>query len=265
MNSKLLTITIPSYRQEKMLNRALDSLADQTFKNFDVVILDDNSGVDFSNILENFGDSLNIRIIKNENNLGAMKNLQASIFFKCDSDYVLSLHEDDYLADNYLENAIKALESNQDISFTSTRPEWILKTDPYQKFSQMDSKHEMFNVQEFVEAIIKNEPIMFSSIIYRVSDIVDAWDYAKYNTFCDRVFLTEILKQNSSKCVQFTSPGIRVRDHSKDQKDTRSKDVKFSHFFNMMRYYKNILGYRKIKTVSFFKYFIIGIWYMIRK
>ena len=98
-----------------------------------------------------------------------------------------------------------------------------------------------------------------------MSHIIEAWDYTKYNTFCDRVFLTEILKQNSGNCAQFTSPGIKVRDHSKDAKDTRSKDVNFSHFLNMVGYYKNILGHKKINTISFYKYFIVGIWYMIKK
>lgn len=266
MKTKLLTITIPSYKQEIMLRRALLSLSDQTFKDFEVLILDDKSEVDFKNILNEFSQSLNIEIRQNTKNLGAMENMRHSIMLNTDTKYVLSLHEDDYLSTNYIENAIKEMESDENISLSSTRPWWILKSDPYIQFKQNNSNFLKLNHSELVLSILKSEPIMFSSIIYRSRDIYNAWNYEKYNTFCDRVLLIDILKKSNSTCLQLTSPGIAVRDHSKDQKDTRSKDVKFSHFINLMVYYsKNINTLNLVSLSHLIKYFFIGIYYFYRK
>jgi hypothetical protein len=41
MHNKLLLVTIPSYRQPEQLDRALQGLANQTCKDFSVVIIDD--------------------------------------------------------------------------------------------------------------------------------------------------------------------------------------------------------------------------------
>lgn len=265
MNRHKLTVTIPSYKQKEMLRRALMSLADQTFKDFLVLILDDKSGLDFSNIKNEFADKLNIRIQTNQTNLGAMENMKQSIFIDTNSEYTLSLHEDDYLSIDYIETALEEMDKDNKISFASTRPIWILKDDPYKQLSQSSKEFIKMNAGDLVENIIKNEPIMFSSIIYRNRDLADAWDYKKYNTFCDRVFLTEILSQNKTFAIQFTSPGIAVRDHSKDQKDTRSKDVNFSHFFNIMQYYKKFLRMNLGNILHFSKYFSVGVWYMLKR
>lgn len=260
MNRHKLTVTIPSYKQEEMLRRALMSLADQTFKDFLALILDDKSGLDFSKIKNEFADKLNIRIQTNPTNLGAMENMKQSIFIDTNSEYTLSLHEDDYLSIDYIETALEEMDKDNKISFASTRPIWILKDDPYKQFSQSGKEFIKMNASDLVENIIKNEPIMFSSIIYRNLDLVDAWDYKKYNTFCDRVFLTEILSQNKTFAIQFTSPGIAVRDHSKDAHDGRSPNIKFSNFVSLIKYYKNVLR-KERKVKSFYdltRYFLIG-------
>lgn len=241
---KILLINIPSYKQETLLRRVLLSLQDQTFKNFKVVILDDLSGVDFFPIIRDF-DKLKIEIIKNNVNLGAMENIKQSVL-RSDTKYTMSLHEDDYLAENYLENAVSILEKNEKIAFVSTYPKWIKKEDVYSRWRQEDNQHIEHNAQEFVRSIISNESIIFGSIIYRSGFLSEnMWDYKKYNTFCDRVFLVEILKRNTAICAHIQSPGISVRDHSKDSQDLRSKDQKISHFIQVIKYYNKNLSEAK--------------------
>jgi glycosyltransferase involved in cell wall biosynthesis len=85
MHNKLLLVTIPSYRQPEQLDRALQGLANQTCKDFSVVIIDDNSGTDIASITKKYKDNISITVEKNENNIGAMNNLYRSITFKTNS------------------------------------------------------------------------------------------------------------------------------------------------------------------------------------
>ena len=58
-----LTVTIPSYRQPDLLNSCLLGLQHQTFKDFKIIIIDDNSGVNLSPILQKYSNTLNIEEI----------------------------------------------------------------------------------------------------------------------------------------------------------------------------------------------------------
>lgn len=68
-----LAIIIPAFRKQ-FLKQSLQSLADQTNKNFNLYIGDDNSPEDLKEIVEEFSSILNISYTKFDQNIGA-KNL----------------------------------------------------------------------------------------------------------------------------------------------------------------------------------------------
>jgi glycosyltransferase involved in cell wall biosynthesis len=71
-----------------MLQRALRALQDQTFKDFRIVILDDASDEDYSEILALFSN-LDISIERNPVNLGGMRNILKSILYETESPYIV--------------------------------------------------------------------------------------------------------------------------------------------------------------------------------
>lgn len=236
-----LTITIPSYRQPEMLSRALQALSIQTFKDFQVIILDDASGVDLASITAQFSNYFKIVILKNEKNLGAMSNMIKSILFETESDYVFSHHEDDFTKSNYLEIAIDILEENKNVSFVLSSAEWIEKNQLVTTRSINDRAYELFNEVEFTKQIIENRQFIFGSVIYRRSDLINNWEYDRYNTLCDRVFLIKILTKNNSLAAYIKEPSIFVRDHSLDERDDRSSDQNENHLIELVSYYRDIL------------------------
>ena len=44
----LVSIIIPTYKRSHMLERAIDSALNQTYKNIEIVVVDDNINVNFS-------------------------------------------------------------------------------------------------------------------------------------------------------------------------------------------------------------------------
>lgn len=236
-----LTITIPSYRQPEMLRRALQALSIQTFKDFQVIILDDASGVDLATITAQFSNYFKIEIIKNEKNLGAMPNMIKSILFETESDYIFSHHEDDFIKSNYLEVAIDILNENKNVSFVLTSAEWIEKNQLPAARTINDRSYELFNEVEFTKQIIENRQFIFGSVIYRRANLINNWEYDKYNTLCDRVFLIKILTRNNSLTAYVKEPSIFVRDHSLDERDDRSSSQNENHLIELVSFYRDIL------------------------
>ena len=51
-----VSVLLPVYNQEKFLNKTITSILKQTYKNFEIVISDDNSNDNSYNILQKFKD-----------------------------------------------------------------------------------------------------------------------------------------------------------------------------------------------------------------
>lgn len=65
-----VSVIIPTYNRAKFLKRAINSVLNQTFKDFELIIVDDGSTDDTSEVIYNFGDS-RIKYIRYEKNKGA--------------------------------------------------------------------------------------------------------------------------------------------------------------------------------------------------
>ena len=63
----LVSIIIPTYNQAKYIGKALQSIIDQTFKNWEAIIIDNHSTDDTQKVLNQFVDS-RIKCLKVNNN-----------------------------------------------------------------------------------------------------------------------------------------------------------------------------------------------------
>jgi glycosyltransferase involved in cell wall biosynthesis len=239
---KKVTVTIPSYKQLHLLMRALDGLQKQTFKEFSVIIIDDATDIYFTDLLKKYA-GLDISVIRNEKNLGAMGNEYKSITYQVKTPYILSLHEDDVITKEYLEHAVLALDSNQKIQFACGKPIWVQNETDVTKISYNNSSDfKLYNARELVSAILEYKPIIFGSVVYRRSSLSGVpWKIQKYKTLCDRIFLLDILQINNGLSAVFEQPKIFVRNHD-HRTDKRADGLTTEHIFEMYEYYKNVGG-----------------------
>lgn len=114
----IFSIIIPCYNCEKYIEKTLKSIINQTFKNIEVIIVDDGStdnSVKISeNILNNYG--FNFKIIRQENqgvSIARNIGLKNSI-----GKYVYMIDSDDFIDDDFLEYFYDRLENeNLDMAF----------------------------------------------------------------------------------------------------------------------------------------------------
>lgn len=78
LNNPLISVLMPAYNAEKYIKEAIESILNQTFSNFEFIIIDDGSIDATEEIIKSFKDS-RIVYIKNEKNLGLIKTLNKGI------------------------------------------------------------------------------------------------------------------------------------------------------------------------------------------
>lgn len=99
-----VSIVIPSFNSSKYIERALGSLCEQTYKKFEVIVVDDNSAdVDsLERIIFLYEKKLSIRLIKNneKKNASFSRNVGANL---AKGEYICFLDADDVFAFNKIE------------------------------------------------------------------------------------------------------------------------------------------------------------------
>lgn len=137
----MISVAIPAYKA-KFLNVAISSVLSQTYKDFELIIVNDASPDDIKSIVDKFDDK-RIRYYENEINYGkesVVKNWNKCLSF-AKGEYFVLFSDDDIYEENFLEEMIRLAEKYPEtniyhcrvriiddcgntISFSPSCPEW---------------------------------------------------------------------------------------------------------------------------------------------
>ena len=111
---------MPYYKKSKYIDETINSILNQTMKEFEIIIIDDELSESSSEVLSNLRKlDTRIKVFKNEKNLGAGQSRNKAISF-CNGKYIAFCDCDDLWKKNKLEKQIKFMnENNLKFSFTS--------------------------------------------------------------------------------------------------------------------------------------------------
>jgi len=93
----LISICIPSYKRVDYLKRLLDSIAAQSFKDFEVIITDDTPGAEVYDLSQHYKDKFTILYFKNPVTLGTPSNWNEAIKH-ARGEWIKLMHDDDWFA-----------------------------------------------------------------------------------------------------------------------------------------------------------------------
>lgn len=113
MDNKI-TVLIPAYNASKTIERCLDSLVDQTFKNFNVIVIDDGSSDNSYDIILQYKNKLDSLVAVRQENVGVGETRQRLIKL-ADTEYIMFLDSDDFLEVNAVECVYSSLENDVDL------------------------------------------------------------------------------------------------------------------------------------------------------
>lgn len=103
-NNDLITIIIPVFNTEKFLEKCIESVLGQTYKNIEIILINDASIDKSGEICEEYAKKYNnIKYINNKKNQGVSKTRNIGIE-NSTGRYICFIDSDDYISENYLEN-----------------------------------------------------------------------------------------------------------------------------------------------------------------
>ena len=119
MNNLLVSVIVPVYDVEKYLDRCINSIVGQTYKNIEIILVDDGSPDNCPKMCDEWAAKDNrIKVVHKQN--GGLTNARKAGFDIADGDYVLFTDSDDYIELNMVEEMLKkAVETNMDITLCS--------------------------------------------------------------------------------------------------------------------------------------------------
>jgi glycosyltransferase involved in cell wall biosynthesis len=107
------------YNGEKYLREAIDSILNQTFKDFEFLIIDDGSTDSSAEIIRSYTDS-RIRLIQNEKNIGLTRSLNKGLKL-AQGEYIARMDADDISLPERLKKQVKYLDNHPEIGVLGTR------------------------------------------------------------------------------------------------------------------------------------------------
>lgn len=106
----MISIVCPAYNREKYITQTIDSILNQTYKDFELIIVDDGSTDSTLNIITEYAkkDS-RIKAIHQEN--GGASSARYNGYLNASGEYFTLLDSDDLWKDTLLENQVKLMET----------------------------------------------------------------------------------------------------------------------------------------------------------
>lgn len=108
-----ISVIVPVYNVENYVEKSLQSLFDQTYKNIEIIIVDDCSTDNSKSIIENLiKDRKNIIFFSNKKNSG-LSFTRNEALKQATGDYIGYIDSDDYIPKNYYESLMNTILANK--------------------------------------------------------------------------------------------------------------------------------------------------------
>ena len=180
----LVSICMPTYNGSKHISEAIESILNQSFSNFELLIIDDGSSDDTVSIIKSFSDD-RIRFIQNVKNCGLVGNWNRCLS-EAKGSYIRFLFQDDIMSGDSLEKQVDAFRGNSMVSLCfgascviNDQGRVTMRRRPFKRsriFNGDEIMHRSFRTYNFY-----GEPsnVMFSmSASKRVGSFDDSMTYA---------------------------------------------------------------------------------------
>ena len=249
LNQTSVDIVMPNYNSERYVSQTIDSIISQTFKNWRLTIVDDNSNIETQRILKSYTNHQNINIInlKKKKKAGFCRNLAMR---NSQLDYIAFIDSDDIWDKEKLSKQIDfMIKNNYYFTYTNYLPFTSEKN--RNKLSEIKPE-KYFDFDKFT----KNTSIATSTMIIKRS-LIGNTKFSSTKICEDYFFKCEILKKvNYAYCLSENLMKYRIRKDSLQSNKIRNLYWIWyiNKNYNKMNFFKNLLSILCISINSIKKY-----------
>ena len=207
--NKLITVIIPCYNIEKYIERCIQSVEEQTYKNIEIIAVDDGSKDKTVPILERLQNKYsNLKVFKNDKNKGAAYARNLAIR-KAKGEYIGFIDSDDYIVKDYYEKLMqKAEEENADLVVTDIEITYEKNAQPAILSKACIGEVNKFNLVNnglaaspcnkiFKKELLKKYPFLEGKINEDVASILPAIINAKKVAYVEGIKYFYMQRENS--------------------------------------------------------------------
>jgi glycosyltransferase involved in cell wall biosynthesis len=167
-----ISVLMSVHNGERFLRDAVLSILNQTFADFEFLIIDDASTDTTTQILRELSaQDSRIHVVTNATNLGLTKSLNIALQ-SSNSEYIARMDADDVALPTRLEKQVVFLEAHADIDVVGTAYEWIDEDDHV-----MGRPPVITNPDDIHRALPRTNPLLHSSVLMRRSVLGQAHGY----------------------------------------------------------------------------------------
>jgi glycosyltransferase involved in cell wall biosynthesis len=196
----LVSVIIPNYNHARYLQERIDSILNQTYQNFELIILDDSSTDNSKDIIEQYRKNSKVsHIVYNTFNSGSpfpqwKKGIELAI-----GKYIWIAESDDLAENDFLALLVPVLERNKELGLVFSGSNWV---DDQGKIGQdLSVYHKSFcrkGQEEIKVSLMKFNSIQnVSSVLFQADALkrID-WSFTRYKSCGDWILYVELLLKN---------------------------------------------------------------------
>lgn len=135
MNQPLVSIVMPSYNHKEFVGKAIESVLNQTYKNFEFIIADDGSTDSSVEIISQYDDP-RIKFVRFEENTGF--GAYEYGLELAEGEYIATIASDDMWEHTLIETYIEFMENNKEYGCCFSQPQIIDENDTIVENSKYD-------------------------------------------------------------------------------------------------------------------------------
>ena len=129
-----VSVVIPNYNHQRFLRKRIESVLQQTYQDFELILLDDCSTDDSRSILSQYVDDPRVRLEFNDVNSGSTYKQWNKGVRLARGKYLWIAESDDYADEEFLERLVRILENDYTVAYAYCRSWHVTADDQLQGF-----------------------------------------------------------------------------------------------------------------------------------
>lgn len=213
----LVSVIIPTYSRAYIVHKAIESVLAQTYKNIEIIVVDDGSNDNTDQVIANYEQVVYIK--KQHEGQAEARNAGLNI---AKGEYLASLDSDDVWKENFLSTAMGYIWQNKLDMFFSN---WEYSIGEHNNLTNalkgsLDKKYfiqtfHLFEYHEYRQLLIQDNISPSSGIIFRKTYMSKKWD-KRIHIGDDYLLQLELILSNINTRVGFTTDLLWRKNRSID-------------------------------------------------
>lgn len=150
-----ISVIVPVYKVEKYIHKCVDSILSQTYRDFELFLVDDGSPDNCGKICDEYA-KIDDRVIVIHKENGGLSDARNVAIDRANGDYLTFIDSDDYVAENHLESMYQAIvNTDSDLAISNISSFTDKDGDEFDLYSPINRRYVLQTQEEIFSTIYR--------------------------------------------------------------------------------------------------------------